>query len=82
MFKIIKFFSFFVNFDQHSRINIKIFKNKKKMNLITRQRKFIKHVDEYINKINVINVELRTQIIWTQIKQKRFVNVYQVYNFK
>ena len=32
------------------------------MNLITRQRKFIKHVDEYINKINVINVELRTQM--------------------
>ena len=33
------------------------------MNLITRQRKFIKHIDEYVNKINVINVELRTQII-------------------
>ena len=32
------------------------------MNLIIRQRKFIKHVDEYVNKINVINVELRTQI--------------------
>ena len=62
MFKIIEFFSFFVNFDQHSRINIKFFKNLKKINLITRQRKFIKHVDEYVNKINVINVELRTQI--------------------
>ena len=62
MFEIIKFFSFFVNFDQHSRINIKLFTNLKKMNLITRQRKFIKHVDEYVNKINVINSELRTQM--------------------
>ena len=52
------------------------------MNLITRQRKFIKHVDEYVNKINVINVELRTQMIWTQIKQKRFVNVHRIHNFK
>ena len=52
------------------------------MNLIIRQRKFIKHVDEYVNKINVINVELRTQITWTQIKQKIFVNVYRVHDFK
>ena len=63
MFEIIEFFSVFVNFDSYSRINIKFFKNLKKMNLITRQRKFIKYVDEYINKINVINVKLRTQII-------------------
>ena len=63
MSEITEFFSFFINFDQHSRINIKFFKNLKEMNLITRQRKFIKHVDEYVNKINVINVELRTQMI-------------------
>ena len=63
MFEIIEFFSFFVNFDQHSRMSIKFFKNLKEMNLIIRQRRFMKHVDEYINKINVINAELRTQMI-------------------
>ena len=52
------------------------------MNLITRQRRFMKHVDEYVNKINVINAELRTQMTWTQIKQKRFVNVHRVHNLK
>ena len=52
------------------------------MNLIIRQRKFMKHVDEYVNKINVINVELRTQITWTQVKQKKFVNVHRVHDFK
>ena len=82
MFKTIEFSPFFVNFDQHSRINIKPFKDLKKMNLIIRQRKLIKHVDEYVNKINVINVELRTQMIWTQVKQKRFVNAHRTHNFK
>ena len=62
MSEIIEFSSFFVNFDQHPRMNIKSFKNLEKMNLITRQRRFMKHVDEYVNKINVINVELRTQM--------------------
>ena len=52
------------------------------MNLITRQRRFMKHVDEYVNKINVINAELRTQMTWAQIKQKKFVNVYRIYDFK
>ena len=42
----------------------------------------MKHVDEYVNKINVINVELRTQMTWAQIKQKRFVNVHRVHDFK
>ena len=62
MFETIEFFSFFVNFDQHSRMNIKLFKDLKEINLITRQRRFMKHVDEYVNKINVINAELRTQM--------------------
>ena len=52
------------------------------MNLITRQRRFIKHINEYVNKINVINAELRTQITWTQIKQKRFINVHRIHDFK
>ena len=63
MFEIIEFFSFFVNFDQYSRMNIKFFKNLKRMNLITRQRRFIKHINKYVNKMNVINVKLRTQMI-------------------
>ena len=42
----------------------------------------MKHVDEYVNKMNVINVELRTQMTWAQIKQKKFVNVYRAYDSK
>ena len=42
----------------------------------------MKHVDEYVNKINVINVELRIQMIWTQVKQKKFVNVHKKHVFK
>ena len=82
MFEITEFSPFFVNFGQHSRMSIKSLKNLKKMNLITRQRKFMKHVDEYVNKINVINAKLRTQMTWTQIKQKRFVNVHRIHDFK
>ena len=62
MSEITEFSSFFVNFGQHSRMSIKFFKDLKKMNLITRQQKLMKHVDEYVNKMNVINVELRTQM--------------------
>ena len=62
MFEITEFFSFFVNFGQHPRMNIEFFKDLKKMNLITRQRRLMKHADEYVNKMNVINVELRTQM--------------------
>ena len=82
MSEITEFFSFFVNFDQHSRMSIEPFRDLKRMNLITRQRRFMKHADEYVNKMNVINAELRTQMIWTQIKQKKFVNVHRVYDFK
>ena len=82
MSEITEFFSFFVNFGQHSRMSIKSFKDLKEMNLITRQRKLMKHVDEYVNKINVINAELRTQMTWAQTKQKRFANVHRAHDFK
>ena len=80
--KITKFTSFFVNFDQHSRMSIEFFKNLIEMNFIIRQRRLKKHVDEYVIKMNTINEELKTQMIWTHVKQKRFVNAHRKNVFK
>ena len=82
MFETTGFFSFFANFGQHPRMSIKPFKDLKKMNLITRQRRLMKHADEYVNKMNAINVELRTQMTWAQIRQERFVNAHRAHGFK
>ena len=77
-----EFSSFFVNSGQHPRMNIEPFRDLKKMNLITRQRRLMKHVDEYVNKMNVINAELRTQMTWAQIRQERFANAHRAHDPK
>ena len=52
------------------------------MNFIIRQRRLKKHVDEYVIKMNTINEKLKTQMIWTHVKQKRFVNAHRKNAFK
>ena len=77
-----EFSSFFVNSDQHPRMSIELPKDLKEMNLITRQRRLMKHADEYVNKMNAINAELRTQMTWAQVRQERFANAHRVHDPK
>ena len=82
MFEITGFSPFFVNFGQHSRMGIKPSKDLKGMNLTTRQRRLMKHADEYANKMDAINAKLRTQMTWAQIRQERFANAHRAHGPK
>ena len=63
-------------------MSIEFFKNLIEMNLTIRQRRLRKHVDEYAIKMNTINEELKTQMIWAHAKYERFVNAHRENAFK
>ena len=80
LFEFIKCTSFLVNFDQHLNISFEFARDLDVLDLTTRQHILRSRAHYYVDKINSINQELRSQIIWAQVSYKYHTNQYRAHN--